>query len=128
MGSGMADGLRALRWRASFAFVAFALVFAYIAFSGRMGHTIQIDYRWALQELDSAEVEIDGVVVGILQRYGERNFVTGFRVEPGEHEIRVLLEECESVPERFVLGGMDGRFKTLMADVDDDFSCRVLLR
>ncbi len=124
----MADGLRALRWRASFAFVAFVLVFAYIAFSGRMGHTIQIDYRWALQELDSAEVEIDGAVVGILQRYGERNFVTGFRVEAGEHDVRVLLDGCESVLERVVLGGMEGRLKTLMADISDEYRCRVLLR
>lgn len=124
----MADGLRVLRWRAALALVGFALVFAYFAFSGRPGHTIQIDYQWAREVLDSADVEIDGVVVGILQRYGNNNFVTGFGVEPGEHDIRVLLDDCESVPERVILGGMDGRFATLMADVDDGLSCRVLLR
>lgn len=124
----MADGLRALRWRAALGFVGLGLVFAWVSMSGRTGHTIQIDYRMSREALDSAEVEIDGEVVGILQPYGNRNFVTGFRVEAGEHRVRVLLDDCESLTETVVLGGMDGRFASFMAEVEDDYRCRVLLR
>lgn len=124
----MADGLRALRWRAALGLVGLGLVFAYVSLSGRTAHTVRINYQWGSEMLDSAEVEIDGEVVGVLRRYGRRNFVTGFRVEPGEHVVRVLVDGCTGVPESFQLGGMDGRIATFMADVDDDYDCRVLLR
>ena len=124
----MADGLRAMRWRAATFLVGLALVFAWVSLSGRTGHTIQIDYSWARELLDSADVEINGEVVGILQRYGRSNFVTGFSVEPGEHVVRVLASDCVGVPETVVLGGSDGRFALFMADVEDGFDCRVLLR
>jgi len=103
-------------------------VVAWVAMSGGASHTIQIDYSWARDMLDSAEVEIDGEVVGILQRYGRSNFVTGFRVEPGEHFVRVLTEGCEGVLDTARLGGSDGRVAIFMADVEDDYDCRVVLR
>ena len=124
----MADGLRALRWRGALVAVGFSLVSAWIWMSGGTTHLIQIDYSWAREMLDSAEVRIDGEVVGILQRYGRSNFVTGFEVEPGDHRVRVSVEGCEGVPETARLGGEHGRRVTFMADVDDGFNCRVLLR
>ncbi|MGD8282185.1 MAG: hypothetical protein PVF90_06250 [Gemmatimonadota bacterium] len=124
----MSSGLRPLRWRAASMLVGAGLVFAWVWMSGRTSHLIQIDYRWGRGFLDSAEVEIDGEVVGVLEPYGEGNYVTGFRVEPGEHVVRVLREGCEAVPETVVLGGTDGRLASFMADVDDGFRCRVLLR
>jgi len=96
--------------------------------AGGTRHTLQIDYTWGRGFLDSAEVELDGQVVGVLQPYAEGQHVTGFEVEPGEHVVRVLREGCEAVPETLRLGGSDGRRATLMADVDDGFRCRVLLR
>jgi hypothetical protein len=104
------------------------LVFAWVWMAGGTSHTLQIDYTWGRDFLDSAEVEIDGQVVGVLASYVEGSWVTGFRVEPGEHVVRVLREGCESVPETFRLGGSDGRRATFMADVDDGLRCRVLLR
>jgi hypothetical protein len=124
----MAGGLRALRWRAAVVVIGAGLVFAWVVMSGRTSHLIQIDYTWGRGFLDGARVEIDGEVVGVLEPYGEGNHVTGFQVEPGEHVVRVLREGCEGVPETVALGGASGRLAVFMADVEDDFRCRVLLR
>lgn len=124
----MAGGLRLLRWRAAVTLIGALLVLAWVWMSGRTSHLIQIDYTWGRGFLDSAQVEIDGRVVGVLEPYGADNHVTGFRVEPGEHVVRVLREGCEGVPETVTLGGASGRMAMLMADVDDGFRCRVLLR
>lgn len=124
----MADGLRSLRWRAAIAVVGVGLVLAWVRMSGGTTHLIQIDYSWAREMLDSAEVEIDGEVVGVLQRYGRSNFVTGFEVDPGEHVVRVSADGCAGVPDTARLGGSHGRRVTFMADIDDGFNCRVVLR
>ena len=124
----MSDGLRSLRWRAAISLVGFGLVFAWVAGTGSTSHTVQIDYSWVRDMLDSAEVEIDGQVVGILQRYGRSQFVTGFRVGRGEHVVRVLLPGCASTPDTARLGGRAGRVVVFMADVEDGMTCRVLLR
>ena len=122
------SGLRSLRWRLAVSLVGVGLVFAWVVMSGRTSHIIQIDYTWGRGLLDSAQVEIDGEVVGVLASYVEGSHVTGFEVEPGEHVVRVLREGCEGVPETVKLGGADGRLAVFMADVDDGFRCRVLLR
>jgi hypothetical protein len=122
------SGLRPLRWRVAVSLVGLGLVFAWVVMSGRTSHIVQIDYTWGRSFLDSAQVEIDGQVVGVLDSYVEGSYVTGFRVEPGEHVVRVLREGCEGVPETVRLGGADGRLAAFMADVDDGFRCRVLLR
>ena len=124
----MASGLRALRWRGAIGIVGLGLVLAWLWMSGGTRHLIQIDYSWAKQELDSAEVEINGEVVGILQRYGRSNFVTGFEVEPGERVVSVSIDGCPGIPDTALLGGSHGRRVTFVADVDDGWSCRVLLR
>ncbi len=108
--------------------LGFGMTLAWVWMSGRMSYTVQIDYSWVRELLDSAEVEIDGEVVGILQRYGRSSFVTGFRVEAGEHVVRVLFDDCLSVPDTVHLGGSGSRLVTYMADLEDDYSCRVLLR
>lgn len=124
----MASSLRALRWRAAAALVGAGLVVAWVVMAGGTTHIIQIDYRWGGPFLDSAQVEIDGEVAGILQRYGRSTYVTGFEVEPGEHVVRVLREGCEGTPRTVRIGGDDGRLATFMADVEDGYDCRVLLR
>ena len=101
----MADGLRPLRWRAG-------LVLAWVVMSGQTSHLIQSDYTWGGGFLDSAAVEIDGEVVGVLEPYAEGMHVTGFRVEPGEHVVRVLREGCEGVPETVTLGAASGRLRS----------------
>ena len=124
----MAQGLRALRWRAAIMLVGAGLVMAWVVMSGGTRHIVQIDYTWGGPFLDSAQVEIDGQIAGVLQRYGRSNYVTGFEVEPGEHVVRVLRDGCEGTPKTVRLGGEDGRLATFMADVEDGYDCRVLLR
>ncbi|MDH3270612.1 MAG: hypothetical protein OEN56_04725 [Gemmatimonadota bacterium] len=124
----MADGLRSMRWRAAIGVLTLGLVLAWVKMAGGTAYLIQIDYTWVRDVLDSADVEIDGEVAGILQRYGRSNFVTGFEVAPGEHVVRVLSDECVSVPDTARLGGDYGRRVTFMADVDDGLTCRVILR
>lgn len=124
----MADGLRLLRWRAAVLLVGAGLVFAWIVMSGRTAHTIQVDFSWHQQALEGATVTIDGVEVGRLEPYGRGNFITGFRVEPGEHTVRVFHEDCEAVAETVRLGGQDGRLRLLIADLEDGSRCRVVLR
>ena len=124
----MADGLRSLRWRAAILLVGLGLTFAWVHFSGRTSYTLQIDYSWAREILEGAEVEIDGEVVGTLQRYGRSGYQTGFRVEAGDHVVRVLHDDCEGVPERVALGPSGARLVILMADWEDGYTCRVVLR
>ena len=124
----MADGRRSMRWRAAIMLVGAGLVIAWVVMTGGTTHIIQIDFRWPGPFLEGAPVEIDGQVVGTLQRYGRSGWVTGFEVEAGEHTVRVVKDGCESRPEPVTLGGMDGRLKSFMADVDEGYTCRVILR
>jgi hypothetical protein len=122
------SSLRPLRWRAASVLVGAALVMAWVWMAGGTTHIIQIDYRWGGPFLEGAQVEIDGQPAGTLQRYGQGNYVTGFEVEPGEHMVRVLREGCEGMPKTVRIGGEDGRRATFMADVEEGYDCRVLLR
>jgi hypothetical protein len=124
----MTSALRPLRWRVAGALVGAGLVIAWVVMAGGTTHIIQIDYRWGGSFLEGAQVEIDGVVVGTLQPYGRSNPVTGFEVESGDHVVRVLREGCEGTPKTVRLGGQDGRLATFMADVEEGYDCRVLLR
>jgi hypothetical protein len=117
-----------MRWRMAILIVGAGLVMAWVWMTGGTTHVLQIDYTWGGPFLDSAQVELDGQVIGLLQRYGRSNWVTGFEVEPGEHVVRILRESCDATPKTFRIGGDDGRLVTFMADVEDDWSCRVLLR
>ena len=101
---------------------------AWVWMAGGTTHIIQIDWRWGGTFLEGASVEIDGQPAGTLQRYGRSNYVTGFEVEPGEHVVRVLRDGCAGTPKTVRIGGEDGRLATFMADVEDGYDCRVLLR
>jgi hypothetical protein len=117
-----------MRWRVAILVAGTAVVMAWVWMAGGTTHVMQIDYTWGGPFLDSAQVELDGQIVGVLQRYGRSNWVTGFEVEPGEHVVRILKSGCVGTPEAFTIGGGDGRLVTFMADVDDGYECRVLLR
>ena len=101
----------------------------YFLASGRgPGYTIQVDWSWGRGFLDSARVEIDGAVVGVLEPYGGQQYVAGFRVEAGSHVVRVLQEGCEGIPDTVRLDARSSRIAVLMVDVDDSSRCRVILR
>ena len=117
-----------MRWRAATLLVGAGLVMAWVWMSGGTTHTLQIDFAWGGEFLEGAPVELDGQNIGVLQRYGRSNWVTGFEIEPGEHTVRILKDGCDSTPKTFRIGGADGRRVSFMADVDDGWNCRVLLR
>ena len=119
---------RALRWRAAIMVVGAVIVLLWVFASGRCGYLIQIDYSWGGEFLDSAAVVINGDTVGVLHQYSPGQRVTGFQVEPGEHVVSVEREGCEGRPDTVSLGPRGTRFVLLMADVDDAYRCRVLLR
>lgn len=120
--------MRLLRWRAAVMLIGGGLVFAWVVLSGRTRHTIQIDFGWHVEALTGALVQIDDSVVGTLEPYGRGNHVTGFRVEPGDHVVTVLHDECSSLPEEVSIGGDAGRLIILVADINDGYDCRVVLR
>jgi hypothetical protein len=125
----VSGSLRSLRWRAAVTIAGAAIVILYLVASGRgPGFTIQIDYTMVGPYLDSASVEIDDEVVGTLEPIGARR-VRGFRVEEGEHRVRVVPLGCRSEGEweTVTLGPTRTRLAVLIADMDDD-SCRVILR
>ncbi len=124
----MADGMRSMRWRAAGILVGAGLVLAWVWMAGGTTHLLQIDFRWGGPFLEGAQVEVDGQNIGTLQRYGRSGWVTGFELEPGEHEVRILRDGCTATPKTFSLGGEAGRLATFMADVDEGYTCRVLLR
>lgn len=122
------QSLRSLRWRAAIMVLAVGFVISWVFISGRGGYLIQIDYAWGGEFLDSAAVMIDGDTVGILHQVTPGQRVTGFEVEPGEHVVSVHREGCEARPDTVSLGPRETRFVLLMADVDDGYRCRVVLR
>lgn len=124
----MSAGLRTLRWRAAITLVGAMIVLYWVVASGHTSYVVQIDYNWGRDLLEGSVVEIDGDSVGVLQRYGRSQYVTGFEVEAGEHSVRVVHPDCEGVPEAVTLGPRDTRIAILMADVDDGYRCRVILR
>ena len=122
------QSLRSLRWRAAIMVLAVGFVISWVFMSGRGGYLIQIDYAWGGEFLDSATVMIDGDTAGILHQVTPGQRVTGFKVEPGEHVVSVQREGCEGRPDTVSLGPRETRFVLLMADVDDGYRCRVVLR
>ena len=120
--------MRPLRWRAAITIVGAAVVLGYFWASGRAGYTIQIDYSWAGDFLDGAEVIIDGEVAGTLGAYAPGTRATGFTVEAGTHTVRVVHEHCPGGRDYDVtVGRTEGRLAILMADVDEESTCRVVL-
>ena len=121
--------MRSLRWRAAFTIASVVFVVGYMWSTGRAGYTLQIDYSWTGDMIDSAEVYLDGEVIGILQKYGRSQRMTGFAVEPGEYKVKVVHRRCEHGREYDVKIGDGGpRLVVMMADIEDGYNCRIILR
>jgi hypothetical protein len=68
---------------------------------------IQIDFSMDEKTFVGLEVEIDGEVVGELKHFGAM-MRSGFEVEPGEHEVRVLHPEFRCEPARVEVEAGEG--------------------
>ena len=83
------------------ALIAIPLValFGYVATGGSFEQKANITIEFGIEasEFVGCEVEIDGEVVGTLQRFGNANR-TAFAVKDGKHTVRVLHPEFECEP------------------------------
>ena len=121
--------MRALRWRAAITIVGAFLVMGYLWGSGRAGYVVQIDYSMTGDALDGAEVFIDGESVGALELYGRSGRAPGFKVGAGTHTVRVVHEHCPGGRAYDVtVGRAEGRLAIMMADIEEEYTCRVVLR
>jgi hypothetical protein len=68
---------------------------------------IQIDFSLDEKLFAGLDVEIDGEVVGKLKPFGAM-MRSGFEVEPGEHEVRVLHPEFRCEPARVEVEAGEG--------------------
>jgi hypothetical protein len=94
---------RRLAWRvATVASVAILIILWRSCVAGP-AYIVQIEFGMAPEVLAGAAVVIDGEVVGLLERHGNRT-VSGFPVEEGDHTVELRLSGCESEQARFTSG------------------------
>jgi hypothetical protein len=127
----VSGAMRGLRWRVAWALVALAVVGMWWYASGGAGYILQVDYSWTGDMLEGADVIIDGEVAGVLERRSGQ-YVTGFRVDAGEHQVSVRTGECAGRPEAVTMDGRNRRV-VFMADLREGvqngaFRCTVVLR
>jgi len=122
----MAD-TRMMRWRAQLSIAAAVVVAGWWFYSGGPSYVIQIDYQWVREVADSAEVVIDGEVVGMLEFDPRARPVRGFEVEPGEHVVELRSRHCDARPETVMVE--TSRLHVLIADLDETFrGCTIVFR
>lgn len=89
----------------------------YLASGGSFGSksTIDIEFGMYPEEFEGLEVEIDGEVVGRLERFGDATR-TRFAVADGRHTVRVLHPQMESRGQE-VTTGVGGRTVMMVLDI-----------
>lgn len=127
----MHNAIRGLRWRVAWAVVVLAVFGMWWYASGGPSYILQIDYSWTGDMIEGAEVLVDGVPVGVLERRSGQP-VTGFRLEAGEHGVSVRTEDCAGRPETVTLDWQNRRV-LFMADLREGFDggvfrCTIVLR
>ena len=122
----MAD-TRVIRWRAQLSIAAAIVVGLWWIYTGGPSYVIQIDHQWIHEFADSAEVVIDGEVVGVLEYDPRARPVRGFEVEPGEHVVELRTRQCDARPETVTLG--TSRLAVIIADIEESGGgCYILFR
>jgi hypothetical protein len=97
--------------------IAVALIFVlWRAYAGGPSYVVQIDYQWAADFVEGAEVLVDGEAVGTLAKLGRR-YVNGFKVARGDHTVELRTPNCETRSEPVTLG--PSRIAVLTADFED---------
>lgn len=122
----MAD-TRVLRWRAQLAIAGVIVVILWWLYTGGPTYVIQIDYQWIGELADSAEMVIDGQVVGTLEFDPRGRPVRGFEVEPGQHVVELRTRQCDARADTVTLG--PSRIAVILADFDErSTGCYVFFR
>ena len=93
------------------------VLIGYIAAGSSFGSksTIIIEFGMYPEEFEGLDIEIDGTVVGKLQKFGQATR-TSFQVKDGKHAVRVLHPEYQSITEN-VTTGAGGRHVMLILDI-----------
>lgn len=97
------DQRRGLAWRVATVATVAILIILWRSCVVGPAYVVQIEFGMAPEVLAGAEVVIDGEVVGMLKRHGNRT-VSGFPVEEGDHTAELRLPGCESERARFTSG------------------------
>jgi hypothetical protein len=111
--------LNILHVRAALAIAGVVVLIGYLASGGSFGSksTLDIEFGMYPEEFEGLEVEIDGAVVGRLERFGQATR-TRFAVGDGRHTVRVLHPELAS-REKEVTTGAGGRTVMMILDIVD---------
>lgn len=97
------DHRRGLLWRVAAVAAVVIVVILWRSCLGGPAYTVQIYFGRDAELLVGAEVVIDGEVVGVLERHGNRT-VSGFAVDEGDHTAELRLPGCDSEQARFTSG------------------------
>ena len=105
--------------RVALAIAGVVVLIGYFAAGGSFGSrsTIAIEFGMYPREFEGLEVEIDGEVVGRLERFGQATR-TAFAVKDGRHTVRVLHPELAS-REEVVTSGVGGQRVMMVLDIAD---------
>lgn len=110
------DFRRGPRYYAAGAIAVLVLFLLWRGYAGGPSYIVQIDYQWAADLVEGADVLVDGDSVGTLEKLGRR-YVNGFEVSKGEHDVELRTPNCETRPEAVTLG--PSRIAVLTADFED---------
>jgi hypothetical protein len=94
---------RGLAWRVATVAMVAIVIILWRSCVARPAYVVQIEFGLAPEVLAGAEVVIDGEVVGLLARQGNRT-LSGFPVAEGDHTVELRLPGCESEQARFTSG------------------------
>lgn len=124
------DFQRGPRYYAAGSVAVVILFLLWRAYAGGPSYVLQIDYQWAADFVEGAEVVVDGAVVGKLERIGRRT-VNGFKVAKGDHVVTLRTENCAVEEQPVTLG--PARIAILNADFEDrmgmgKLGCYVMFR
>jgi hypothetical protein len=107
------DHRRALAWRLASIGALGLLVILWRSCLGGPEYVVQVRFDMDPEFLAGAEVVIDGMMAGYLERRGP-NAVNGFKVREGEHTLVIRKAGCESESASFT-SGFGGARAVLMA-------------
>ena len=93
--------LNALHMRLGAIAAGILLVGFFIVSGGSFGdeNVIQLDFSLYPEDFEGSGVEIDGELVGTLERFGQA-MRSGFEVSPGEHAVRIAHPRFDCDPIR----------------------------
>lgn len=100
-----------------FGALAWVMVLLTVACMGPSGPKIVIMFGVDTETLEGCEVEIDGKVVGKLEKFGE-NPRTAFLVKKGDHTVKIRHPTMESIPSK-VSAELATQSYMLMADYEE---------